>query len=90
MVGAIVFEPTYAASQEAAVGSAQRVVVARTRTLRDAAVQHCLEYLSSAHPYFELEGSARSVVQVEGVLPDNATCVCVCAGWPRWTGRHCS
>ena len=33
------------ASQEAVVGSAQRVVVARARAPRDAAVQHRLEYL---------------------------------------------
>ena len=32
------------------VGSAQRVVVVRARALRDAAVQHCLEYLGSSHP----------------------------------------
>ena len=47
MVGAIVVSPTDAASQEAVVGSAQRVVVARARAPRDAAVQHCLEYLGS-------------------------------------------
>ena len=45
MVGAIVLFPSDAASQEAVVGSAQRVVVARARAPRDAAVQHCLEYL---------------------------------------------
>ena len=37
------------------VGSVQRVVVARARAPRDAAVQHCLEYLGSWHPDFELE-----------------------------------
>ena len=63
MVGAIVPSPTDAASQEAVVSSAQRVVVTRARAPRDAAVQHCLEYLGSEHPDFELEGSARSVVQ---------------------------
>ena len=47
MVGAIVFSPTDAASQDPVVDSAQRVVVARARALRDAAVQHCLEYLGS-------------------------------------------
>ena len=47
MVGAIVLSPTDAASQEPVVGSAQRVVVARARALRDAAVQHCLEYLGT-------------------------------------------
>ena len=67
--------PTDAASQEAVVGSAQRVVVARARARRDAAVQHCLEYLGSKHPEFELEGSARSVVQFEGILPKAAPCV---------------
>ena len=75
MVGAIVLSPTDAASQEPVVGSAQRVVVARARAPRDAAVQHCLEYLGSKHPYFEPEGSARSVVQFEGVLPEAAPCV---------------
>ena len=47
MVGAIVLSPTDAASQEPVVGSAQRVVVARARAPRDAAVQHGLEYLGS-------------------------------------------
>ena len=72
MVGAIVLSLTDAASQEAVVGSAQRVVVRRARAPRDAAVQHCLEYLGSEHPDFELEGTARSVVQFEGVLPEAA------------------
>ena len=58
------------------VGLAQRVVVARARAPRDAAVQHCHEYLDSEHPEFELEGTARSVVQFEGVLPEAApSCV---------------
>ena len=35
----------------------------------------CLEYLGCEHPDFELEGSARSVVQFEGVLPEAAPCV---------------
>ena len=78
VVGGIVFLPTDAASQEAVVGSAQRVVVARARDPLDAAVQHCLEYLGSEHPDFELEGSAQSVVQFEGILPEAAPC-CVCA-----------
>ena len=60
--------PTDAASQDALVGSVQRVVVARPRAPRDAAVQLCLEYLGSEHSNFELEGSARPVVQFEGVL----------------------
>ena len=51
------------------------VVVARARAPRDAAVQHCPEYLDSQHPDFELKGSARSVVQFEGVLPEAAPCV---------------
>ena len=75
MVGAVVLSPTDAASQEPVVGSAQRVVVARARVPRNAAVQYRLEYLSSLHPDFELEESARSVVQFEGVLPEAAPCV---------------
>ena len=75
MVGAIVRLPADAASQEAVVGSAQRVVVARSRAPRDAAVQYCLEHLGSDYPYFELKGSARSIVQFEGVLPEAAPCV---------------
>ena len=75
MVGVIVLSSTVATSQEPVVGSAQRVVVARARAPRDAAVQHCLEYLGSYHPDFELEGSARSVVQFEGVLPEAVLCV---------------
>ena len=68
--------PTDAASQEpVVVGSAQRVVVARARAPRDAVVQHYLEYLGSWHPDFEHEGSARLVVQFEGVLPEAAPCV---------------
>ena len=47
VVGAIVLSPTDAASQEPVVGSAQRVIVARARAPRDAAVQHCLKYLGS-------------------------------------------
>ena len=52
VVGAIVLSLTDAASQEVVVGSAQRVVVARARAPRDAAVQHCLGYLGSEHPNF--------------------------------------
>ena len=70
LVDAIVLPPTDAASQKAVVGSAQRVVEARARVPSNAAVQHCLEYLGSWHPDFELEGSARSVVKFEGVLTD--------------------
>ena len=47
VIGAIVLSPTDAASQEAMVGSAQRIVAARARASRDAAVQHCPEYLIS-------------------------------------------
>ena len=87
MVGAIVLSPTDAASQEAVVDSAQRVIMVRARTPRDAAGQHCLEYLGSEHP--KLEGSARSIVQFEGVLLKTAPCIAyVCAGRPRWTSRH--
>ena len=75
VVGAIILSPTDAASQEAVVGSAQPVVVERARAPRDAAVQHCLEYLGSEHPNFELERSARSVVQFEGILAEAAPCV---------------
>ena len=75
MVGAVVLSPTYGASQEAVVGSAQRIVVGRARAPRDAGVQHCLELFGSLRSYFELEGSARSIIQFEGVLPEAATCV---------------
>ena len=57
------------------MGSAQRVVVASARAPRDAAAQHCVDYLGSEHPDFELEGSARSVAQFEGILPEAAPCV---------------
>ena len=68
VVGAIVLSQTDAVSQESFLGSTQRVVVVCARAPRDAAVQHCIEYLGSWHPDFELEESARSVVQFEGVL----------------------
>ena len=71
----IVRSPTDAASQEAAVGPAQYVVVARARAPLDAVVQHCLEYLGPEHPNFELGGSAPTVVQFEDVLPESAPCV---------------
>ena len=70
MVGSIVYSPTDATSQEAMAGSAEGIVVARARAPRDAALQHCLEYLGSEHLDFEAEGSARSVVPFEGVLPE--------------------
>ena len=57
------------------VGSAHRVVVARARAPRDTVVQHCLGYLGSERPDFELDGSAPSVVQFEGVLPNAAPCI---------------
>ena len=75
MIGTIVLSSTDAASQEAMVTLAQRVVVARTRGPRDAAVQRWLQYLGSSHSDFELEGSTRSVVQFEGVRPEAAPCV---------------
>ena len=65
----IVILTIVSASQETVVGSAQRVVVARARAPRDAAVQNCLEYLGSYYPFFELGESARSVVQFEDVRP---------------------
>ena len=55
MVCAIVLSPVDAASQEAVVGLAQRVVVEPSRVTRGAAVQHCLGYLGSEHPDFEHE-----------------------------------
>ena len=77
MVGAIVLSPTDAASHKAVVGSPQRVVAwqARGLHLTQPAVSHCLEYLGSCCPDFELEGSAGLVVQFEGVLPETAQCV---------------
>ena len=65
MVGAIFLSLPDAASQEAVVGLAQCVVVARARAPRHAALNHCLEYLGSEHPDFELEGGTWSVVQFE-------------------------
>ena len=52
MVGAIVLLLTDAASQEPVVGSAQRVVMARARAQRNAAVQHCVEFVASRR-YFQ-------------------------------------
>ena len=71
----IITSPTDAASQKAAVGSAQHVVVACARAPRDVAVGPYLKYLGSFPPDFEHEGSARSVVQFEGVLSEAAPCV---------------
>ena len=89
MVGAIVLSPTDAASEEAAVSSAQHVLVARAWAPRDAAVQHCLEYFDSDHPDFELEGSARSVVQFESVLPEAAPHALHMCRSISMIGRHC-
>ena len=57
------------------VGTVQRVVVARARAPRDAAVQHCVEYTGAEYPDFEVEWSARSVVQFKGLLPEAVPCV---------------
>ena len=83
MVGTIVLSPIDAASQQAVVGSVQLVVVARAQAPRDAAVQHCCECLGSEHPDFELEKSARSVVQFEGgvyvcIYVCMHVCMCLC------------
>ena len=75
MVGAIVLSPTDAAKQEAVVGSEYCVVGARARAPRDAAMQQSQEYLGSEHPDLELERSARSVVEFDGVLSEVAQCV---------------
>ena len=70
MVGEIVISPIDANSQQTVGGSAQRVVVTRAQAPpRDAAVQHCFEFLGSKHPDFEFEGSTRSIAQFEGVCP---------------------
>ena len=71
----IVLLPTDAVSQEAVVGSSQRVVMIRARAPRGAAVQSFFEFFGSEYPDFELQGSARSVVRLEGVLPEAAPCV---------------
>ena len=73
MVGAIVLSPIDAASEE--VSLAEPVMVPRVRGPPDAAVNICLEYFDSYHPEFKLERSARSVVQVKGVLPQAVPCV---------------
>ena len=46
-VGAIILSLTDAVSQDAMVGSAQPVVVARAWASHDVAVQHCFEYIGS-------------------------------------------
>ena len=55
-------------------------IMARAQAPRDAVVQHCLEYLGSWHSDFELQGSAWSVVQFNGVLPEAAPCVAYAPG----------
>ena len=72
MVGQEAFLSCDAASQEAVVGSAQRVVVTRARAPRDTAVQHCLGYFGFQHLDLEMDGGARSVVQIEGMSPEAA------------------
>ena len=67
--------PADSASQEAVGVLAQRVVVERVWAPHDAAAQYCLDYLASKHPDFELDGSARSVVQFEGVPWEATLCV---------------
>ena len=44
--------------------------MARARAPRDVAVRHCLEHLGFWHPEFELERSARPVVQFECVFSE--------------------
>ena len=75
MLSAIVLSPTDAASQKPVVGPAERVVVARVWATRNAAVLYCVEHLGSKHPEFKLGGSARSVVQFDGVLLEAVPCV---------------
>ena len=77
----IVLSLAYAASQEALVDPAQRVVVTHARALREAAIQHCLEYLGSKHPDLELEGSARSMVHFKRVLPEAACGLLALCRW---------
>ena len=62
----------HAAGQEVVVPTAQRVVVARAWISCNAAVQHCLENFGLQHSDLELEGSARTVVLFEGILPKAA------------------
>ena len=71
------------------MGSAQRVVVARARAPHNTDLQHYLEYLGPEHPDFELKGSARPVVQFEGVLPEAAPCFAFALIDLDWTDRHC-
>ena len=72
MVGAIVRSPTDAASQEPVVGSATACHSGHARGLY---VTQPYSIISSTSAEFELEGSARSVVQFEGLLPEAASCV---------------
>ena len=70
VAGSTFLSPTDEANQDDMEGSAQRVVVARARTPRDAAEQLCLEYIGSLHPYLELEGGVWSVERFKGVPPE--------------------
>ena len=72
MIGAGSLSPSDPADQEAVVSSTQRVVVSRARAPCDTAVQHCLEYFGFQHPDPEVEVGARSVVQFEGILSEDA------------------
>ena len=71
MVGAIVLSPTDAASQEAVVSSAQRVELARGLHVTQ---PYSIVSITSALSIRTLS-SARSVVQFENVLPEDAPCV---------------
>ena len=80
MVGAIVISPTDTSSQEAVVGSAQRVVGARARAPRDAAVHHFVEYLESQCSEFALDGGTGLIARFESVLPEAEPCVAYAPG----------
>lgn len=72
LIRVIVFSPINGASQEVVVGLAQRIVVTRALSSRDAAVHNFLEYLGFQYSGFELEGSAQLVVQFKGEHPETA------------------
>ena len=72
MISATMLSPSDAAGQEVVVRTAQRVLVARLWTPCNAAVQYCLEKFGFQHSDLELEGSARTVVQFERILPEAA------------------
>ena len=72
----IVLSPTDATSQEAVLGSAQSVVVERARAPSDTAPYSIVSSTSALSIWvFELKGSAQSIVQFKGVLPEAAPCV---------------